>query len=594
MIHGLYLCVCALNQLAKGGSVKVSIVLAAASLLTLSLTAPVFTSSPASAQTFTVSGEAVGFTVVGAVGADENAVRQAVEMAGGSVNATNTKVGTYQVTAPSTGFITAISASDAVFGAARDRTIGQAPRADKSTLEAGAEETAQPQAVAEVAGPSDLDPLDTKLWGLSAIDADTARDEQSGDHRVSVGVIDTGVDASHPDISPNFDWERSRNFAPDIVEIDGPCEDPSCVDTVGTDDGGHGTHVAGTISAAANGYGISGIAPEANLVNLKAGQDSGFFFLQPVVDALTYAADEGIDVVNMSFFVDPWLYNCEANPADTPEQQVEQRTIVAAVQRALNYAHDHDVTLVSALGNEASDLGKPGTDEISPDYPEGTAYPREIDNDSCLSMPTEGNHVLGISSIGPTGVKAYYSNYGLEQITVAAPGGDIFALDGYPKRNYAGGILSTYPLRALQENKAADGSPQPLVDDAGEVTPAGVQQGVYKECTAQGACGYFRSLHGTSMASPHAAGVATLIVSEFGTNDPRHDGELRLAPDKVERILTNTATPTACPDPALQTYPGLPASYNALCEGDTSFNGFFGHGMINAHAAVTSGPNGKQ
>ena len=52
-------------------------------------------------------------------------------------------------------------------------------------------------------------------------------------------------------------------------------------------------------------------------MNLRAGQDSGFFFLQPTVDALTYAGRNGIDVVNMSFFTDPWLYNCADNPADS-------------------------------------------------------------------------------------------------------------------------------------------------------------------------------------------------------------------------------------------------------------------------------------
>ena len=62
-------------------------------------------------------------------------------------------------------------------------------------------------------------------------------------------------------------------------------------------------------------------------MNIRGGQDSGSFFLQPVVDALTYAGDAGLDVVNMSFFVDPWLYNCQANPADTPEQQAQQRTV---------------------------------------------------------------------------------------------------------------------------------------------------------------------------------------------------------------------------------------------------------------------------
>lgn len=92
------------------------------------------------------------------------------------------------------------------------------------------------------------------------------------------------------------------------------------------------------VAAAFNGLGIAGIAPKVTLVNIRAGQDSGGFFLQPSIDALTYAGSVGIDVVNMSFFTDPWLFNCLNNPADTPEQQLEQRTIREATQRALDFA----------------------------------------------------------------------------------------------------------------------------------------------------------------------------------------------------------------------------------------------------------------
>ena len=97
-----------------------------------------------------------------------------------------------------------------------------------------------------------------------------------------------------------------------------------------------------------NGVGIAGVAPEATLVNIRAGQDSGYFFLGPTVDALTYAADAGIDVVNMSFYVDPWLYNCptaddyvgapEGKP--TAEELAEQQMIYDAMHEALAVAHD--------------------------------------------------------------------------------------------------------------------------------------------------------------------------------------------------------------------------------------------------------------
>ncbi len=104
------------------------------------------------------------------------------------------------------------------------------------------------------------------------------------------------------------------------------------------------------------------------MVNLRAGQDSGFFFLSPTVDALTYAGRHGIDVVNMSFYTDPWLYNCADNPADSPDAQAEQRTIIAATQRAVSFARRNGVTLVSAEGNEHTDLGNPTSDATSPDY----------------------------------------------------------------------------------------------------------------------------------------------------------------------------------------------------------------------------------
>ncbi len=69
---------------------------------------------------------------------------------------------------------------------------------------------------------------------------------------MTVGIIDTGVDASHPDLSQHFDHRLSRNFTMDIPAIDGACEVPTCIDPPDVDDGGHGTHVAGTVGAARN------------------------------------------------------------------------------------------------------------------------------------------------------------------------------------------------------------------------------------------------------------------------------------------------------------------------------------------------------
>ena len=165
------------------------------------------------------------------------------------------------------------------------------------------------------------DPLAGLQWDMQMIGAtaDGSHAAQRGSDAVRVGMIDTGIDASHPDIEPNFDRELSRNFTVDDPVVDGACDtDPDrfCTDPADVDEGGHGTHVAGIIGAAINDFGTAGVAPKVDLVNLRAGQDSGYFFLGPTLDALTYAGDNGIDVVNMSYFIDPWLYNCRANAAD--------------------------------------------------------------------------------------------------------------------------------------------------------------------------------------------------------------------------------------------------------------------------------------
>jgi len=197
-------------------------------------------------------------------------------------------------------------------------------------------------------------------------------------------------------------------------------------------------------------------------------------------------------------------------------------------------------------------------------------------------LPVEGPHVIGVSAVGPSGRKSDYSNYGVEQISVAAPGG--FYRDGFgtPTFNTFGNtILSTYPLHVLQE--------EGMVNEDGTIVPDFANQ-VVQYCDAAGRCGYYRYLQGTSMAAPHASGVAALIVSRYGQPDRRHRGTLGLDPAVVESVLTRTAAERACPEPRLQSYAneGRPAEFDALCVGDLEFNGFYGHGIVDAYAAVTA------
>ncbi|MGW7533957.1 S8 family serine peptidase [Amycolatopsis sp. NPDC054798] len=535
------------------------------------------------------AGPVTEFSVLARDGQSVAAAQKAVRDAGGTVVTTNAAVGLITATAPASGFAERVSANHAVFGAAKAKAIGSAPKAGKkekpdAVEKEGRGSVSRKAAAHKAAG---TDPLDDQLWGLKSTRSDLARTKQAGDKRVKVGIIDTGVDGSHPDIAPNFDKADSRNFTKDIVAdvngtvVDGPCEFRGCVDPVDHDDNGHGTHVAGTIAAAANGFGVSGVAPNVTLVNIRAGQDAGFFFLQPMVDALTYSGDAGIDVVNMSFYVDPWLYNCRSNPADSAAEQAEQRTIIEAATRALNYAHRKGVTMVVALGNQHDELAAPHDDVTSPDYPANGPHPRKIDNASCFSLPVEGPHTIGVGSFGPTQAKADYSNYGTEQISVSAPGG--FFRDGYGTpwyRTVENEILSTYPRNV----GVAAGN----IDAAGNVTPAGVALGVQKATASDGRVGYYQWLQGTSMAAPHATGVAALIVSQYGKKTGH---SVSMDPDAVQRVLEGTAAPIACPVPRTVDYlkEGRDASFTATCLGDASFNGFYGHGSVDAYSAVTRG-----
>jgi subtilisin family serine protease len=237
--------------------------------------------------------------------------------------------------------------------------------------------------------------------------------------------------------------------------------------------------------------------------------------------------------------------------------------------------------MVAAMGNEHTDIGNPTTDDTSPDYPLGTSYSRTIDNATCLTMPTEANHVIAVGSVGPTTAKADYSNYGLEQTDVSAPGGWFRDLIGTPQYRTPGNEV----LGPMPHNVAL------LSGDVDLTTGESLSPFVIAQCSAPGPdnCAYWQYLQGTSMASPHAAGVAALIVSEFGHRDGRNGG-LTMDPDKVERILRRTATEVACPAPVISYIAvGRDASFDAPCVGDAARNSIYGDGIVNALSAVQGG-----
>jgi subtilisin family serine protease len=166
---------------------------------------------------------------------------------------------------------------------------------------------------------------------------------------------------------------------------------------------------------------------------------------------------------------------------------------------------------------------------------------------------------------------------------VAAPGGDYYdSPGGTPTSSPSNLILSTAPLNVLQE--AGD------VDADGNITEQG-EGWVMKDCRSVPGrgeqCGYYQYLQGTSMAAPHASGVAALIVSAYGKVEGK--AGFTLDPDTTAEILMDSARDKACPagSPTPYDYPApIPASYNAPCVGTADFNGFYGDGIVNALNAV--------
>jgi subtilisin family serine protease len=396
------------------------------------------------------------------------------------------------------------------------------------------------------------EPLAACQWDMALIDANASAWTRATGEGVSVGVIDSGVDASHPDIAPNLDLGRSCSFlrpgTPTALpsEIATSCENKAAL----RDFYGHGTHVASLIAAPVNGIGIAGVAPNATLVSLKACTAEGFCFVDSVAAALRYAGDQRLDIVNMSLFADPYLYYCR--------NEAEQRAMLEKLQSAARYAQQRGVVIISAAGNEADDLQHPTIDEISPDYPPDTAEVRRVRN-NCRVAPAELPGVVTVSAVGPVGYPGYttniaeYSSVGMGVVDVTAPGGDYFSATDTVQDAVLGALPNTPSVIWDALDPLEPNLPGITVVDHGA---------------------RYGFLNGTSMAAPHAAGVAALIRQ-------RHPG---WSSGAVAAALERSAVPLACP---ANWQPVDTSDDRERCYGSANRNSFFGAGIVNAARAAS-------
>ncbi|MEU9197495.1 S8 family peptidase [Streptomyces hundungensis] len=473
---------------------------------------------PATARAASSPGPELSYIVNVRPGQGNSArVRRAVEQAGGSVFQAYDRIGVLVVHSANADFAKTIRTVKGVDSAGATRT---APLPAQSTTDVGtprnitAEEL---RALSAKAAPGE-DPLEPLQWDLKAIKADKAHEKTLGSSRVTVGVIDTGVDDTHPDIAPNFDRAKSVSCITGKPDTTDGAWRPFT-----TGGSPHGTHVAGEIAGAKNGVGITGVAPGVKVAAIKVSTQGGsFFYTEAVVCGFMWAAEHHIDVTNNSYYTDPWYFNCKNDP--------DQKALVEAITRASKYAESKGTVNVAAAGNENYDFASDAiTDPASPN--DSTPGSRVVDPHECLDIPTQLPGVVTVASTGAKGLKSSFSNYGLGVIDIAAPGGDSTAYQPPQAPATSGLILGPVPG------------------------------------------GSWAYMAGTSMATPHVVGVAALLKSQHPYASAW----------EIKALLALGADRTPCTTPYDIDGDG---TVDAVCQGGTFYNGFYGAGITNALNAV--------
>jgi len=447
--------------------------------------------TPATAASYVILAKGQG---AGSVNLDA-----AVAKAGGTITGRHEAIGVAFADSSDPAFAGRLAAEPGVQNVVADVEVKWIP---DLKVEAGDED-------ADVASTtSNPEPRYALQWAHRHIRADVANDAgyqgwNVGGKRARVAVVDTGVYPTHIDLAANLNTALSKSFVPSEP---GFAFVPSGTPPVFS----HGTHVSGIIASPINSAGIQGVAPRAEIVNVKVLQSSnGSGAFSWVINGIMYAAGPLVqaDVINMSLGATFSRTNAGGDGLGP---------LIAALNRAINHATQAGTFVVSAAGNEGVDL-----------------------NSNVWSIPAQSGNGVAVSALGPVGFftpaplsgpdrLASYSNYGQSVVNVGAPGGDF----AYPGNEDCTVVTAGGPI----------------------TRPCWVLDMVFAPGAVVGNINFSFWAAGTSMAAPHVSGVAALIVGKYG----------RISPAQIKARIQKGAVDILKPGADAETGKGRLDAVNAL------------------------------
>lgn len=359
---------------------------------------------------------------------------QRVAALGGSVLRSHPEIGVVVAQGLSDAAAAWLARDPAVTGLERDRLVQWIPaEATFETLEAPRAETDQSGAFF----------FSTFQWNMRQIDADEAWLVTNQGQGARVAILDSGIDPGHLDTNGKVDAARSASFLTPGSSPCGAADEGAFLDMRF-----HGTMVAALV--ASNGIGMASVAPDATLIAVKVLNCGGTGFFSDIIAGILHAVSVDADVINMSL------------GAVFPVQSRGTGQLLAALDRATNFAHRNGVLVVASAGNEALNL-----DRVR----------------NFVHVPSQSANVLSAGATAPIGQQnfddlASYTNFGVTGVDLMAPGGDFVA----------GSVLQDLILSACSRFS------------------------VFFNCAAGNV--YLRG-GGTSFAAPHVAGAAAVVASQL-------------------------------------------------------------------------------